>query len=454
MNAFSAAVGPSAVPHSAPSGLPPFRILVLPGDGIGREVIPAAVAVLQATGLRFEFVPGQAGWACFERHGTSLPDETLGAARAADAILFGAVASPSHPVPGYRSPIVALRRELDLYANIRPVATDHRPPTTDHQSLALSVVGGQSPTLPLDQLGNRRGEGSVVDLVVVRENTEGLYAGRERVEHDGDTAIAERVITRWASERIARAAFELARSRATTDHRPPTTDHEASTSGSRSSVVGRRSSKVTIVHKANVLRETCGLFRAAALRVAAEYPDVETDELLVDTAALQLVQRPERFDVIVTTNLFGDILSDVASYWGGGLGLAPSANIGDRQALFEPVHGSAPDIAGQGIANPLAAIGCAALLLEYLGSPTTDHRPPTTDHPDLYGGSSVSAPVAPTDSGHTGAALQNRCREWADRIRAAIRETLAAGICTPDLGGSARTEDVTNTIIASIIDRS
>ena len=160
-------------PPSATSTIPPFRILVLPGDGIGREVVPAAVAVLQATGLPFEFTPGEAGWACFERQGTSLPAETLAAARAADAILFGAVSSPSHPVPGYRSPIVALRRELDLYANIRPVTTDHRPvpsseakvPTTDHQS-SSSVVGRQP---------------SVVDLVVVRENTEGLYAGRERV---------------------------------------------------------------------------------------------------------------------------------------------------------------------------------------------------------------------------------------------------------------------------------
>lgn len=366
----------------------PLRILALPGDGIGREVVPAAVAVLQATGLPFAFAFGEVGWDCFERHGTSLPDETLAAARAADAILFGAVASPSHPVAGYRSPIVALRRELDLYANIRPVSAASQAPR-------IGCANAQ-----------------FVDLVVVRENTEGLYAGRERVVQGGDTAIAERVITQRASERIARVAFELARSRGMMNDQ-------------------RRSSpSVTIVHKANILRATCGLFRAAALRVAAEYPDVAADELLVDTAALQLVQRPERFDVIVTTNLFGDILSDVASYWGGGLGLAASANIGDRQALFEPVHGSAPDIAGQGVANPLAAIGAAALLLDYLGG---------SQH--MHGTAAARAP---------GASLQNRCREWAERIRSAMQATQAAGICTPDLGGAARTAEVTDAVLTAI----
>jgi homoisocitrate dehydrogenase len=434
--------------------------------------VPAAVAVLQATGLPFEFTPGEAGWACFERHGASLPGETLAAARAADAILFGAVSSPSHPVAGYRSPIVALRRELDLYANIRPVTTDDRPPTTDHQDKETrrqgSFIFSRSPGLPVSwsepsSVVGRRS--SVVDLVVVRENTEGLYAGRERVEQGGDTAIAERVITRRASERIVRAAFELARSRGTRNEERGTMNIDPA-----SSFLVPRSSfpKVTIVHKANVLRETCGLFRSVALGVAAEYPDVAADELLVDTAALQLVQQPERFDVIVTTNLFGDILSDVASYWGGGLGLAASANLGDRQALFEPVHGSAPDIAGQGIANPLAAIGCAALLLEYLARPTNDpslplragHRPPTlrchsgqaTDdrHHGLYGGSSVSAPMASSGSGHGGTARQDACSQWADRIRAAMHETRAGGICTPDLGGQSTTDEVTAAVIETM----
>jgi homoisocitrate dehydrogenase len=411
MISVSAASSASTVPRSIAS---PFRILVLPGDGIGQEVVPAAVRVLQATGLPFELVYGEAGWGCFERYGSSLPNETLAAAHAADAILFGAVSSPSHTAAGYRSPIIALRRALDLYANIRPVTTDHRPPTTDCQARTMSVVGRRS---------------SVVDLVVVRENTEGLYAGRERLEDGGDTAVAERVITRRASERIVRTAFELARSRPpTTDHRPPTTDEPASTFSVQRSAFP----KVTIVHKANVLRVSDGLFRETALRVAAEYPDVATDELLVDNAALQLVQRPERFDVIVTTNLFGDILSDVASYWCGGLGMATSANIGERQALFEPVHGSAPDIAGQGIANPLAAIGCAAMLLDYLGRPpTADHRPPTAEElPAVF----------------------EYCRAWATRVRTAIRTVLASGVRTPDLGGDARTEEVTDAIIASMTD--
>jgi homoisocitrate dehydrogenase len=375
---------------TASSATSAFRILVLPGDGIGREVVPAAVRVLQATGLPFEFLPAEAGWECFERHGTALPAETLAAARAVDAILFGAVASPSHPVAGYRSPIVALRRELDLYANIRPTTDDRRPTTDESDS---SVVGRRS---------------SVIDLVIVRENTEGLYAGQET--SDGETAVAKRIITRRASERIARVAFELARARRSPRHAP----------------------MVTVVHKANVLRETCGLFRATALRVAEEYPDITADELLVDSAALQLVQRPERFDVIVTTNLFGDILSDVASYWGGGLGMAASANLGDRHALFEPVHGAAPDIAGKGIANPLAAIGCAALLLEHLGQRATTHdRRPTTD-----------------------SSLSDACFVWAGRIRGAMRATLEDGICTPDLGGSARTEDVAEAVITSMTEQS
>lgn len=360
----------------------PLRLLAIPGDGIGQEVVPAALAVLRATGLPLEVASAEAGWGCFERHGASLPDETLAAARAADAVLFGAVASPSHPVAGYRSPIVALRRALDLYANIRPTASDAQP-----------------------------GRRAAVDLVVVRENTEGLYAGRERTEDGGDTAIAERVITRRASERIARVALELARGRG-----------------------AARAPRVTIVHKANILRETCGLFRTSALRVAESYPDVAVDELLVDTAALQLVQRPERFDVIVTTNLFGDILSDIASFWGGGMGMAASANIGDAHALFEPVHGAAPDIAGRGVANPLAAIGCVALLLDHLGRRAAPAAP--ADVPtDAGGGDQLGA----------GAYLA-----WAGRVRAAVRQVLAGPLLTPDLGGSAGTEDVTGAVIAAL----
>jgi homoisocitrate dehydrogenase len=376
----------------------PLSILVIPGDGIGREVIPAAVAVLRATGLPLEFSEAEAGWACFEQHGTALPDSTLDAARNADAVLFGAVASPSHAVPGYRSPIVALRRALDLYANIRPVVSG----TNDEQRQTMERPQSSFVVRPL----------SSVNLMVVRENTEDLYMGRERLEDNGDTAIAERVITRRASERIARMAFELARARRTTNDERRTTD----AINPSSFVLGHSSPKVTVVHKANVLRVTDGLFRETALQVAKEYPDVAVEELLVDNAALQLVQRPERFDVIVTTNMFGDILSDVASYWGGGLGLASSANIGERHALFEPVHGAAPDIAGKGIANPLAAIGCAAMLLEHFGQ----------------SGKDVPA---------------ERLYYQAAHIRAAVAATLADGPRTPDMGGSATTKEVTKAVM-------
>ena len=371
-----------------------MNVLIIPGDGIGSEVTRAAVKVLRATGLPLEFGEAEAGWGAFQCTGAALPEATLAAARAADAILFGAVASPSHPVTGYKSPIVGLRRALDLYANIRPVY-DFGFTIDDSRTQALSSI--QNP------------KSKIVNLVVVRENTEGLYAGRERVEDNGDTAITERVITRRASERIVRAAFELARARG-----------QEQDSGSQASGSRPQAPKVTLVHKANVLRETCGLFRRVGLEVAAEYPDVHCDELLVDTAALQLVQRPERFDVIVTTNLFGDILSDIACYWGGGMGMATSANIGGQHALFEPVHGAAPDIAGHGIANPLAAIGCAAMLLEHLGTRGQ------------------------------GPGIRDQYEEAARRIRKAVRRVVVEGPHPPDLGGAARTKDVTAAVISAI----
>ena len=333
-----------------------YTICLIPGDGIGREVISAARTALAATGLRCDFVEAEAGWECFERHGTALPDATLQAVRMADATLLGAVGSPSRRVAGYRSPVVGLRQALDLYACVRPVRT---PPLPDH----------------------RPG----VDMVVIRENSEGLYAGGEEVTGTGDerTAIARRRITVRGSRRIAAFALDYARR--------------------------HRRRRLTIVHKANVLRETCGLFRETALDVFAGITGDEgivVDELLVDTAAYHMVRSPERFDVVVTTNLFGDILSDAASAWGGGLGLAVSANLGARHAIFEPVHGSAPDIAGRGIANPLAAIGAAALLLDHLGE---THR--------------------------------------GDRLRLAVDATLRAGVLAPDLGGTATTADVLDAVI-------
>ncbi len=324
------------------------KICVIPGDGIGREVVPAAVEVLEATGLPFEFVPAEAGWDCFQQQGTALPAETLDTVAACDAALFGAVSSPSHKVAGYRSPIVHIRRELDLYANLRPVHS-----------------------WPVDV--SRPG----IDLLIVRENSEGLYSGRER--SDGQTAIAERVVTRRASERVVRRACELA---------------------------VRRRRHLTVVHKANVLPETCGLFRRAALDVAAAYPDLEVDEVLVDAMAMRLIKHPERFDVVVTTNLFGDILSDEAAMLVGGLGLAASGNVGDGLGVFEPVHGSAPRYVGQNRANPLAAIGAAAMMLAHLGE-----------------------------------------GEAAQAVQHAVWAALEDGVRPPDLGGGASTTEMTAAVI-------
>jgi homoisocitrate dehydrogenase len=329
---------------------PGIRVCVIEGDGIGHEVIPAALEVLKAVGLDLEAVPADAGWDCFQRAGTALPAQTLEMARSCDAILFGAVSSPSRRVEGYSSPIVQLRRDLDMFANLRP-----------------------SHSWPI--LSSRPN----IDLMIVRENSEGLYVRRER--SDGQTAIAERVITRRGSERIVRVACELAMQR-------------------------RR--RLTIVHKANVLPETCGLFREVALEVVRAYPDLVVEEVLIDTMALRLVTTPERFDVVVTTNLFGDILSDEAAGLVGGLGLAPSANVG-AHALFEPVHGSAPDIAGRGIANPVAAILAAAMLLDHFGQ-----------------------------------------AEKGERVRRAVEQILSSGPHTPDLGGSATTLQVTDAVLSCL----
>jgi homoisocitrate dehydrogenase len=329
-------------------------ICLIPGDGIGMEVIPAAVEALKALSLDLTFVEAEAGFTCFQKHGNALPASTYELARKSDAVLFGATSSPSTVVPGYRSPILALRREFDLYANLRPV---------------FSLPGTFS------QPG--------IDLLIVRENTEGLYSGREH--RDGDMAIAERVITRQGSERIIRVACEQALQRAKIRHRSPT---------------------LTIVHKANVLKLTDGLFRECAMKVTAEFPGIEVNELLVDAAAMKLVKAPQSFDVLVTTNLFGDILSDEASALVGGLGVAPSANIGMGIPVFEPVHGSAPDIAGKGIANPVGALLSSALMLETLQEPTA-----------------------------------------AEKLRKAVLDTLARGVYTMDIGGNASTTEFSRAVI-------
>ncbi len=331
-------------------------VILMPGDGVGQEVIPAAAEVLGALGLGLTFTEAPAGFGHFQQTGNAIPDETLADVEATGLALFGATSSPSGGVAGYRSPILALRKTFDLYCNLRPTWT-------------------------LPRISPRQG----VDLLLVRENTEDLYVGRER--RDGDTAIAERVITANGSERIARAAFEQALRRQTPNRHPA----------------------VTVVHKANVLKVTDGLFRQQCQTVAAGYPNVGCNEMLVDAMALRLMRDPEAFDVIVTTNLFGDILSDQASYWMGGLGVAPSANIGARVAVFEPVHGSAPDIAGQGVANPLGAILAAALLCDHIGQEAAGAR-----------------------------------------VRAACAAALADGAATRDLGGRATTREMTRAVLARL----
>ena len=328
-----------------------YRICTIEGDGVGHEVVPAALEVLEATGVPFEFMPASAGWDCFQSTGSALPEETLDAVNVCDATLFGAISSPPYKVEGYFSPIRGLRLKLDLYANLRPVLS-----------------------WPIES--SRQG----IDLLIVRENSEGLYVGQE--ESDGETAIAKRVITRKGSERIVKVACEQAM---------------------------RRRRKLTLVHKANVLTETCGLFRRVGYDVAAQFPGLEVNDLFVDTMAMRLIKDPEDFDVVVTTNLFGDILSDEAAMLVGGLGVAPSGNVGESAAVFEPVHGSAPDIAGQGIANPVAAILSVAMMLDYL-------------HEDVA----------------------------ASQIRQAVRSVLQDGPRTPDLGGAATAREVAQAVVHKV----
>ena len=288
------------------------RVVYLPGDGIGPAITEAVRSIVDATGVAIEWIEADAGLGTFERTGTPLPQETIDLIATHKLALKGPLTTPVGS--GFRSINVGLRKEFDLYVNLRPLR---------------SCEGVEC-----------RYED--IDLVIFRENTEGLYSG---VEHyiDARKSAAESVaiVTRYGSERIIRAAFEYAR------------------------VHGRK--KVTIVHKANILKFTSGMFLEIGLEIAKEYPDIECDDKIVDNMAMQLVTHPERFDVIVTTNLFGDILSDLACGLVGGLGLAPGANIGDDIALFEAVHGSAPDIAGKNIANPSALLLAAVMMLRHLG---------------------------------------------------------------------------------------
>jgi isocitrate dehydrogenase (NAD+) len=328
---------------------------LIPGDGIGPDIAEAVVRVLESAGASIDWDRQLAGMAALQTNGDPMPEATLESIRRTRLALKGPLETPIGE--GYRSVNVALRQTFDLYANVRP---------------ARDIVPG--------------GRFDNVDIVLIRENTEGLYAGLEHYIKVGDDpqAAAESIalVTRYGSERIVKYAFEYA------------LRHD------------RR--KVTLVHKANILKYSQGLFRSIGQRIAQEYEGrVEYDERIIDAAAMRLVIRPEAFDVIVTTNLFGDILSDLVSGLVGGLGLAPGANIGKDAAIFEAVHGTAPDIAGQGIANPGALLLAACLLLEHVGE-------------------------------------SFRAR----RIRQALERTVREGVVlTPDLGGSATTAQFTDAVI-------
>ncbi len=316
------------------------KVAVIPGDGIGPEVMESALAVLDAAGAKLEQVPVDIGFGRWKRTGQAISDKDMNAISECNCVLFGAITTP--PDPNYRSVLLRLRKELDLYANIRPFRT------------------------------------SDLDLVIVRENTEGLYSGLE--EESEAEARTVRLITRRGSKRIAEVACDLAKSR----------------------------QKLTIVHKANVLKSD-RLFLRICQEVAARR-GIPFENMLVDTAAYNLVVNPGKFDVLVTTNLFGDILSDEAAGIIGSLGLCASANIGESHALFEPIHGSAPDIAGKGIANPVGAIRSAAMMMEWLGE-----------------------------------------AQMARRIEAAVRQALEQGKKTPDLGGSCTTKEVTAAVVSYLM---
>ena len=299
-----------------------YRVTLIPGDGIGPEITAATIEVLAATGLGFEWEEEIAGMSAVEKTGTPLPETTLDSIRRTGLALKGPLTTPVGS--GYRSVNVGLRKEFELYANVRPART--------------IVPGGRYEN---------------IDIVMVRENLEGLYVGVEHYVPIGNDprAVAEAVaiVTRSGAERIVRYAFEYA--------------------------VRHGRKKVTLVHKANILKAVSGLFLEVGRAVAREYEGrVESNDLIVDNCAMQLVLRPEQFDMVVTTNLFGDILSDEISGLVGGLGLAPGANIGTDAAIFEAVHGSAPDIAGKGVANPSALILAAAMMLDHLGEQAAGDR--------------------------------------------------------------------------------
>ena len=330
-----------------------YPVTLIPGDGIGPEVMAAAVRVLSATGIDFHWETEIAGASAIGEHGTALPPRVLASILKNKVALKGPTETPVGT--GHRSVNVELRKQLDLYANLRPVKT---------------LPGVKS-----------RYEG--VDLIVVRENTEDLYSGLEHVVVPG-VVESIKIITEKASTRIARFAFEHARS--------------------------HRRKRVSAIHKANIMKLSDGLFLDCCRKVAKDFPEVKYDEIIVDNACMQLVLDPTRFDMLLLENLYGDIVSDLCAGFIGGLGLAPGANIGEAAAVFEAVHGSAPDIAGRNLANPMALVLSSALMLEHLGE-----------------------------------------HDAARRVRAAVYAVLAEGrTLTPDLGGTAGTTEIAEAIAARL----
>jgi isocitrate dehydrogenase (NAD+) len=296
------------------------NVTLIKGDGIGPSIMETAVKIIDASGANINWIEAAAGMAAFEKYGTPLPDETL-ASIESTRLAFKGPLTTSVGTSGFRSINVALRQQYELYANIRP---------------AKSWAGIKT------RYDN-------VDIVIIRENTEGLYAGLEHyLTPKKDIAESLAVVTRSASERIIDYAFKYARD--------------------------NQRKKVTVCHKANILKYTQGLFLDVAREIAPKYPDIQFDEKIIDAACMHLVMKPEQFDVVVCTNMFGDILSDLTAGLVGGLGLIPGANIGEDAALFEAVHGSAPDIAGKNLANPVAVIMAGVMMLNYLGEFDAEKR--------------------------------------------------------------------------------
>ena len=347
---------------------------MLPGDGIGPEITAATLKVARALndemGLKLELIERPIGLASLKTHGSSLPKEILEEARQADGVILGPVSTYDYPPAseGGINPSAAIRLDFDLYANIRPART--------YAGVAATV--------------------KAMDLVVVRENTEGFYADRNMAVGSGefqpteDVALSVRKITRKGSVRIARAAFQLAR---------------------------RRKKKVTVVHKANVLRVSDGFFLKCVKEVAAEYPDVTLDESIIDAMTARLIRTPEAFDVVCTTNMFGDILSDEAAELAGGLGLAGALNAGDTHAIAQATHGSAPDIQGKGIGNPVALMLSTGMLLDWLGAK------------------------------HERKNLQEAWRALQSAVETALSDPANR---TPDLGGHGTTDSVANAVVAAL----